>query len=47
MLGEIVEFFRSGVAPVPMAETLEIYAFMYLPAEISEPYSHVGHRLSL
>ncbi len=28
MLVEIAQFFRSGVAPVPAAETIELYAFM-------------------
>ncbi len=28
MLVEIAKFFRSGIAPVPAAETIELYAFM-------------------
>jgi hypothetical protein len=28
MLAEVVKFFRSGVAPVPSEETIEIFAFM-------------------
>lgn len=28
MLREIVRFFRTGIAPVPLEETIEIYAFM-------------------
>ena len=28
MLQEVVQFFRTGEAPVPLEETIEIYAFM-------------------
>lgn len=28
LLGEIVKFFQTGIAPVSMAETLEVYSFM-------------------
>jgi hypothetical protein len=28
MLREVVQFFRTGNAPVPLEETIEIYAFM-------------------
>ena len=28
MLGQIVKFFQTGQSPVPMAETMEIFAFM-------------------
>jgi hypothetical protein len=28
LVGEIMKFFKTGIAPVPNAETVEIYAFM-------------------
>jgi len=50
---EIVKFFRTGVAPVPANETIEIFAFMEAadesgrqggaPVTLGEIYARVGH----
>ncbi len=52
MLHEVVQFFRTGKAPVPLEETIEIYAFMEaadeskrrggIPVEVEEVMKHHG-----